>query len=84
MLRADRVQTPTLFLGGRDDWNVPILNAELFYQALRKRGVETQLVVYPGMPTRLDETNFQKDFLLRNLQWFDPAPRRNRDTGTDD
>jgi len=30
LLQAGRVATPTLFLGGRDDWNVPILNAELF------------------------------------------------------
>ncbi|MDH5345238.1 MAG: S9 family peptidase, partial [Gammaproteobacteria bacterium] len=28
-LRAGRVETPTLFLGGRIDWNVPVLNAEL-------------------------------------------------------
>ncbi len=71
LLRADQVQTPTLFLGGRDDWNVPILNAELFYQALRKRGVETELVVYPGMHHGGWTDEFQKDFLLRNRQWFD-------------
>ena len=31
-----KVTTPTIFLGGREDWNVPVLNAELFYQSLRK------------------------------------------------
>jgi len=71
LLRADQVQTPTLFLGGRDDWNVPILNAELFYQSLRKRGIDTQLVVYPGMHHSDWTDEFQKDFLLRNRQWFD-------------
>lgn len=71
LLRAGQVQTPTLFLGGRDDWNVPILNAELFYQSLRKRGIDTQLVVYPGMHHGDWTDEFQKDFLLRNRQWFD-------------
>ena len=46
--RPGKVTTPTIFLGGRDDWNVPLLNAELFYQSLRKRGIDTELVVYPG------------------------------------
>ncbi len=48
LLQAGRVTTPTIFLGGREDWNVPMLNAELFYQSLRKKGVPTELVVYPG------------------------------------
>ena len=44
---AEKVQTPTLFLCGAKDWNVPVINAELFYQALRVRGIPTRLVVYP-------------------------------------
>ena len=71
LLRAGQVQTPTLFLGGRDDWNVPILSAELFYQSLRQRGIDTQLVVYPGMHHSDWTDEFQKDFLQRHLQWFD-------------
>jgi dipeptidyl aminopeptidase/acylaminoacyl peptidase len=71
LLRAGQVQTPTLFLGGRDDWNVPVLSAELFYQSLRKRGIDTQLVVYPGMHHSDWTDEFQKDFLQRHLQWFD-------------
>ncbi|GIS80945.1 MAG: hypothetical protein CM1200mP14_25110 [Gammaproteobacteria bacterium] len=34
-------------MGGEQDWNVPILNSEQLYQALRRGGIETQLVVYP-------------------------------------
>jgi dipeptidyl aminopeptidase/acylaminoacyl peptidase len=41
LLQVGRVQTPTIFLGGREDWNVPVLNAELFYQSLRQRGIPT-------------------------------------------
>ena len=45
---AERVKTPTLFLSGDADWNVPLINSELFYEALREQGVESRLVVYPG------------------------------------
>ena len=71
LLQAGKVTTPTLFLGGRDDWNVPILNAELFYQALRKRGIDTELVVYPGMHHGGWTPEFERDYLERVVAWFD-------------
>ena len=42
LTQAGQVQTPTLFLGGRDDWNVPVLNAELFYQSLKQPEASTR------------------------------------------
>lgn len=71
LLRAGQVETPTLFLGGRDDWNVPILNAELFYQALQMKGVDSQLVVYPGMHHGGWTSGFENDYLQRIVAWFD-------------
>ena len=71
LLQAGRVETPTIFLGGRSDWNVPIVNAELFYQSLKKRGIETELVVYPNMHHGGWTEEFDKDFLQRVRQWFD-------------
>ena len=71
LLHAGKVTTPTIFLGGRDDWNVPVLNAELFYQSLRARGVDTQLVVYPGMHHSGWSEEFDKDYLRRVREWFD-------------
>ena len=35
-LHADRIKTPTLFLCGQNDLNVPLLNTEQMYQSLRK------------------------------------------------
>ncbi len=40
--------TPTLFLGGEKDFNVPITGGEQMYMALRTLGIPTRLVVYPG------------------------------------
>ena len=71
LLQVGRVTTPTIFLGGRDDWNVPVLNAELFYQSLRKRGIDTELVVYPGMHHGGWDPEFQRDYLERVRAWFD-------------
>jgi dipeptidyl aminopeptidase/acylaminoacyl peptidase len=71
LLRAGHVTTPTLFLGGRNDWNVPVLNAELFYQALKVKGVDTQLVVYPGAHHGGWPEAFEKDYLVRIVDWFD-------------
>lgn len=70
LLRAGKVTTPTLFLGGRIDWNVPILNAELFYQALKFQGVPSQLVVYPGVHHGGWPEAFEKDYLERVVEWF--------------
>ncbi len=71
LLQAGRVTTPTIFLGGREDWNVPLINAELFYQSLRKRGVPTELVVYPGAHHGGWPKEFERDYLERVLAWFD-------------
>lgn len=71
LLRAGNVTTPTIFLGGRIDWNVPILNAELFYQALKVQGIDTTLIVYPGMHHGGWSAAFDKDYLQRIADWFD-------------
>jgi dipeptidyl aminopeptidase/acylaminoacyl peptidase len=64
------VTTPTLWIGGTDDWNVPILGSEQMYQAMRRLGIETQLVVYPGEHHGISRPAFQKDRFERYLDWF--------------
>lgn len=70
LLRAERVTTPTIFLGGREDWNVPILSSELFYQTLKSRGIDTRLVVYPDSHHAGWEERFAKDYRQRIIGWF--------------
>ena len=65
------VVTPTLIMGGEHDWNVPIQNSEQLYQALRRLGVETQLVVYPGEHHGFSKPAFQLDRLERYLAWYE-------------
>lgn len=65
-----KVTTPTLWIGGSDDWNVPVLGSEQMYQAMKRLGVETQLVVYPGEHHGIRRPVFQKDRFERYLSWF--------------
>lgn len=68
---VDKVTTPTLWIGGAEDWNVPILGSEQMYQAMKRLGLETQLVVYPGEHHGISKPTFQKDRFERYLSWFD-------------
>ncbi len=69
-LHADRIRTPTLFLCGSLDFNVPLLNSEQMYQALRSQNIPTQLVIYPGQNHGLTKLSYNKDRFERYLAWY--------------
>ncbi|MFY9553064.1 MAG: S9 family peptidase [Thermoanaerobaculia bacterium] len=80
-LHADRIRTPTLFLCGEEDFNVPLINSEQMYQALRSLGIPTQLVIYPGQHHGIRRPSYVRDRLERYVAWYDrytlrktPAP----------
>ncbi|HEX7013195.1 MAG TPA: S9 family peptidase [Steroidobacteraceae bacterium] len=66
---ADRIKTPTLFQCGDKDFNVPLLNSEQMYQALKSLGVETRLVIYPGQYHGLTKPSYLRDRMQRYLDW---------------
>ncbi len=68
---ADRIHTPTLFLGGEKDFNVPINGGEQMYQALRTLGVPAQLIVYPGQHHVFTRPSFVVDLARRMSDWLD-------------
>jgi dipeptidyl aminopeptidase/acylaminoacyl peptidase len=65
-----KVTTPTLFMGGNIDWNVPILGGEQMYQALKRLGRTTELVVYPDEYHEFTLPSHIKDRLERDLAWY--------------
>jgi dipeptidyl aminopeptidase/acylaminoacyl peptidase len=69
--QVEKITTPTLLLCGTDDMNVPALNSEQLYQALRRLGRETELILYPGQTHRLEKPSFLKDRYDRYLAWYD-------------
>jgi len=72
---VDKVVTPTLVMGGKEDWNVPIQNSEQLYQALKRRGIDTRLVVYPDEDHGIDRPSFRRDRWQRYVDWYDRTVR---------
>jgi dipeptidyl aminopeptidase/acylaminoacyl peptidase len=70
-LHADRIQTPTLFLGGERDFNVPIQGSQQMYQALKTLGIDTQLVIYPNEFHGIQRPSYQRDRWERYLAWYE-------------
>jgi dipeptidyl aminopeptidase/acylaminoacyl peptidase len=69
---VEKVQTPTLFLCGASDVNVPLLATEQMYQAVRRLGrVDTELVVYPDQWHAIETPSYRKDRYERYLAWYD-------------
>jgi len=69
-LHADRIKTPTLFMCGEKDFNVPLINSEQMYQALRSLNVPTQLVIYPDQFHDLTKPSYIQDRLERMINWY--------------
>src|SRR5579883_834180 len=69
-LHADRIHTPTLFMGGEKDFNVPLVGGEQMYQALASLGVPTELVIYPNSFHGITRPSYQTDRMQRYLAWY--------------
>jgi dipeptidyl aminopeptidase/acylaminoacyl peptidase len=68
--KVDKITTPTLFMGGEIDWNVPIVGSEEMYEAMKSLGRETELVVYPGEYHGFKTPSHIKDRLERYIAWY--------------
>jgi dipeptidyl aminopeptidase/acylaminoacyl peptidase len=78
-LHADRIKTPTLFLGGERDFNVPVQGGQQMYQALRSLGIDTELIIYPNENHGISRPSYVRDRYERYLAWYDKYIRK---TGT--
>ncbi len=67
---ADRIHTPTLFMGGDKDFNVPVAGGEQMYQALTSLGVPAELVIYPGEFHGFRRPSYIRDRYERYLAWY--------------
>lgn len=70
-LHADRIKTPTQFMVGEKDFNVPAVGSEQMYQALRSLDIPTELLIYPGQFHGFTQPSFIKDRYERYFTWFD-------------
>jgi len=70
MFNVKNITTPTQVLHGEKDARVPLSQGQELYIALKRRGVKTEMIVYPRMPHGLQEPKFIVDAGNRMLKWF--------------
>ena len=74
--RIDKVQTPTQVIHGANDLRVPLTQGQEFYVALKRKGVPTEMVVYPRTPHGPREPKLLMDVSPRILTWLDKYIKR--------
>lgn len=62
--------TPTLIQHGEKDARVPLPNAYELHQGLLDQGVQSKLVVYPGMPHGPRKPKQCRHIMMDNFNWF--------------
>ncbi len=65
------VTTPMLILHGEIDPRVPTAQGYELYHALKRRGIETTMVVYPRTEHGPREPKFVMDIMQRHLDWVE-------------
>ena len=65
------VKTPVLLVHGEVDHDVPVTQAEEMFVALKKLGVDTEFVRYPGMGHEFNSGAAMDDFFRRMMEWYD-------------
>ena len=70
LAHIDNVTTPTLVLHGEVDHVCPVDQARQFYRALKDKGVEVSLCVYPREPHGWREREHMRDIADRTVQWL--------------
>ena len=65
------VKTPTLIQVGAGDGVCPAPQSLEFWRALRRLGVETELVVYPDEGHMIIKPEHIRDVRQRRIDWFD-------------
>ncbi len=64
------VTTPTQIIHGEADVRVPISQGKEFYNALKRQGCPTEMIIYPRTPHGVQEPKFIADIGKRIIAWF--------------
>lgn len=65
------VTTPTLILQGEADLRVPPSQSFELYDALKRQGITTQMVIYPGEEHVPDAPRDVMDIMQRQIEWVE-------------
>lgn len=70
MAAVKNVTTPTLIIHGEDDLRVPLSQGLELYGALKRLGLETEMITYPRTQHGPEEPKFILDIAERTMSWF--------------
>lgn len=73
MAAADSIVTPTLVIHSEEDWRCPLEQGARLYVALKRRGVPSELLVFPGEGHELSRSGRPRHRLARLehvLRWW--------------
>jgi dipeptidyl aminopeptidase/acylaminoacyl peptidase len=70
MFNIKGVTTPTLIQHGERDERVPLSQGLELYNALKRQGCTTKMVIYPRTPHGIEEPRLLVECMERNLDWF--------------
>jgi len=71
---ADRITTPLMLVHSEEDWNCPLEQAQRLYVALKQRGANVELLIFPGEGHELTRSGLPSHRQARFeaiLDWFD-------------
>ena len=67
---VENLHCPVIFFQGAEDLVVPAQQAELMYDALREKGIKSELIIYPEEQHGFRKVENIKDSLLRELAFY--------------
>lgn len=74
MARIESVTTPTLVIHSEHDWRCPVEQGQRWYVGLKRQGVPTELLLFPGEGHELSRSGTPKHRLARFehiLRWWE-------------
>ena len=71
LFNAGNVITPSQVIHGEKDVRVPVAQGYEFYRAIKRKGVETEMIVYPRMPHGIREPKFIQHCGESIMGWFE-------------
>ncbi|MGC0144863.1 S9 family peptidase [Pseudactinotalea sp. Z1732] len=74
MAHIDKVATPTMVIHSEQDWRCPVEQGQRWFVGLKRRGVETEFLLFPGEGHELSRSGRPQHRLARFehiLTWWD-------------
>lgn len=69
-LNVKTIKTPTLFMASQNDFNVPVAGSEQMYQALKRVGIPTGLIIYPNQNHGVSVPSYIIHRYNKHIDWF--------------